>query len=66
MARHLDIEDQLLSLEIADATRRLEAVRAEAAKRKEGRAERVRSAVDGILRDAEAPSPERRRNVKVF
>jgi hypothetical protein len=66
MGRHLDIEDQLMALEIADATRRLEAVRAEAAKRKEGRAERVRSAVDNILRDAETPSPGSRRSVKVF
>lgn len=55
MSRHFDIESRVLELEVADAARRLETVKTELARRSEARAERVRTAVDNILRDALKP-----------
>ena len=55
MTQHLDRENQLMELEIADATRRLETVMGELADRIKSRSERVKWMVDDIIRDAQRP-----------
>jgi len=55
MTQHLDRENQLMEMEIADATRRLDAVKGELADRIKSRQERVRFMVDDIIRDATRP-----------
>jgi hypothetical protein len=55
ISRHFDLEDQLRVLEVADIERRLADVRAETTRRREGRAEFIKWAVDDIVRDAMRP-----------
>jgi hypothetical protein len=55
ISHHFDLEDQVRALEVADIERRLADVRAEATRRKEGRAEFIKWAVDDIVRDALRP-----------
>lgn len=55
MGRHFDAEQRLRDLEMRDIEARLNQARAVSARRAERRAEHVRYAVDGIIRDAERP-----------
>jgi hypothetical protein len=54
MSRHFDIETRLMELEVADATRRLDAVRGQLAMRPEARGKWVQQSVNGILQDPRA------------
>jgi len=55
ITRHFEIEDQLRALEVADIERRLAEVRAESDRNRQKRAELVKWAVDGIIRDVMKP-----------
>lgn len=55
ISHHFDLEDQLRVLEVADIERRLADVRSETTRRREGRAEFIKWAVDDIVRDAIRP-----------
>jgi len=52
ITQHFDLEEQLRTLEVADIERRLADVRAENQRRRDNRAELIKSAVDDIVKDA--------------